>query len=208
MATRRLEKIALDPTTTADNREDQLIEIACRLFAQRGYDRTSLRDIADEAHLTKAALYYYFPQKEALYERIVLNSLRRLIDQVSAEVDRAETPVAKVRAFMLATADYLDQNRDAWIAGSNAFWTGEGKDRRMLAVDLRDEYEKLLRRCIAEAVRSGEFRDIDAAMADRFLLSTVHNIVRWHSPKGPLTIRQTVEQFLDFSLHGLVRRPT
>lgn len=203
MATRRSDKHSSRSTATSDNREDQLIKIACRLFAQRGYDRTSLRDIAEEAELTKAALYYYFPQKDALYERIVLTSLRNLIDLVSAAVNQATTPIEKVRAFMLATADYLDENRDAWIAGSDAFWTGTENDRRMLAVGLRDEYEQLLRRCIAEAVQCGEFRDIDPGMADRFLLSTVNNIVRWHSPKGPLTIHQTVEQFLDFSLNGL-----
>ena len=53
-----------------DNRPEQIIRIATRLFARRGYEGTSLRDIADEAKITKAALYYHFPNKEALYQRI------------------------------------------------------------------------------------------------------------------------------------------
>ena len=57
-----------------DTRENQLLAIARGLFARQGYERTALRDIADAAGITKAALYYYFPNKEALYERVVLES--------------------------------------------------------------------------------------------------------------------------------------
>mgnify|MGYP006302398759 FL=1 len=52
----------------ADGREAQLLGIARRLFARKGFDATSLRDIAEAAQITKAALYYYFPNKDALYE--------------------------------------------------------------------------------------------------------------------------------------------
>ncbi|MCB2041905.1 MAG: helix-turn-helix transcriptional regulator, partial [Rhodoferax sp.] len=50
-----------EPSPPQDNRETQLLLIARQLFASKGFDRTSLRDIADEAKITKAALYYYFP---------------------------------------------------------------------------------------------------------------------------------------------------
>lgn len=56
----------------ADGREAQLLMIARRLFAQKGFEATSLRDIAEAAQITKAALYYYFPNKDALYERVVI----------------------------------------------------------------------------------------------------------------------------------------
>jgi AcrR family transcriptional regulator len=51
------------------------VEIASRLFATHGYDGTSLRDIAEEAQITKAALYYHFPNKEALHQHIVIRNM-------------------------------------------------------------------------------------------------------------------------------------
>ncbi|MES2362040.1 MAG: TetR/AcrR family transcriptional regulator [Pseudomonadota bacterium] len=186
-----------------DNRQEQIIGIACRLFAKRGYEGTSLRDIAEEAKITKAALYYHFPNKEALYHRIVLDSLRALIDSVRAAVDAAPTPLEKVRQYMLVSADFMDADRDSWVAGSNAFWMGAESEPRTLAIALRNEYETLLRSCITDAINAGEFRPSNIALTGRFLLSTLNQISRWHKPKGSLSTREVVEQYLDMALHGL-----
>lgn len=186
-----------------DDRQGQLLEIACRLFARQGYKGTSLRDIAEEAQITKAALYYHFPNKEALYQQIVLESTKALVEAVREAVAQAQSPVDKVRAFMLTSADVFERTRDAWVAGSNAFWDEGGSGPRSVAVSQRDEYEKLLRSCIAEGVQRGDFRPVDPALAGRLLLSTINQLSRWHSPKGPLSPRQVIEQYLDVVLTGL-----
>lgn len=195
-------KVLPDPL---DNRESQLLAIARRLFAQRGFDRTSLRDIAEEAQITKAALYYYFPNKDALYERVVVEALQMLVDSISAEVARFHTPTERVHAFMEASADFMDAHRDQWMAGSNGFWQGPQNERRLMALQLRDTYEKLLRQCISDGIASGEFRVVDAAMAGRFMLSALTHLARWHKPGGRLTARQVMQQFVEMMLFGLVQ---
>src|SRR5829696_7542801 len=107
MAPRASAEPASPPQDPLDNREGQLLAIARRLFAHHGFDRTSLRDIAEEARITKAALYYYFPNKDALYERVVIEALESLVEAVSSEVARAGTPTERVRAFMRASAVFL-----------------------------------------------------------------------------------------------------
>lgn len=187
-----------------DTREQQLLAIARRLFAQHGFDRTSLRDIAEAANITKAALYYYFPNKDALYERIVLESVQLLHDHVATAVAWAQGPTARVRAFMEASAHVQDHGRDRWIAGSNAFWQAATGGQRMAALKLRDSYEGLLRQCIAEAIAAGEMRPVDPAMAGRFLLSALNQMPRWHKAEGPLSAVEVMQQFLDMLLNGLV----
>ena len=187
----------------SDARQEQLIEIAVRLFARKGYEGTSLRDIADEAKITKAALYYHFPNKEALYERIVLESMQALVDSVGDAMAAGESPAAKVLIFMLSSADFLDRSRNSWVAGSNAFWSGSDVDPRGAAVHLRDEYEHMLRDCIAEAIDKGQFRPVDAAMAGRMLLSMLNHISRWHSADGRLSTRQVIDQYIDMAFNGL-----
>lgn len=207
MATRRPKEgsgTAVDDVRPrVDNRQEQLLGIACRLFARRGYEGTSLRDIAEEAKITKAALYYHFPNKEALYHRIVLDSLRALIDRVGAAVNAAPTPLEKVRQYMLMSVQVMETDRDSWIAGSNAFWMGTNSEPRALAIALRNEYEQLLRTCIAQAIEAGEFRPGNVALIGRFLLSSLNQISRWHNPQGPLSSREVIEQYLDMALHGL-----
>jgi AcrR family transcriptional regulator len=193
--------IAPDPL---DTREQQLLSIARRLFAHQGYDRTALRDIAEAAGITKAALYYYFPNKDALFERVVLDSLQILVDDVAAAVARETTPTARIRAFMEASATCIDYGRDRWIAGSNAFWQGAKDGQRLAALQLRDGYERLLRKCIVEGMECGELRPADPAMVGRFLLSALNHMTRWHKPDGKLSAKQVMQQFLDMALYGLV----
>jgi len=190
-------------SSRSDARQEQLIEIAVRLFARKGYEGTSLRDIADEAKITKAALYYHFPNKEALYERIVLESMQSLVDSVRTAMAAGSTPIERVRIFMLASADFLDRSRNSWIAGSNAFWSGSEAAIRDATVHLRDEYEKLLRTGIRDAIAKGQFRQVEPAMAGRMLLSMLNHISRWHSPGGRLTTRQVIDMYLDMAFDGL-----
>ncbi len=190
----------------ADGREAQLLAIARRLFAQKGFDATSLRDIADVAQITKAALYYYFPNKDALYERVVIEGMDALLVEVKAAVARMHTPTEKVRAFLRSSADSMEQRRDQWVAGSNAFWQAGATGRRGLALHQRDEYEKLLRACIQSGIAAGELRPVDPAMAGRLLLSGLNQMSRWHRPNGPLRAREVIDQYLDIVLMGLINR--
>lgn len=196
----------IEPTSTGHSREDQLLDIARRLFANRGFHATSLRDIAEEAKITKAALYYHFPNKDELYERVVIQSLDALVQMVAADVARAKTPTDRVRAFMHSSAHFLDEHREHWLAGANAFREAGQTERRGVALHLRDTYEKLLRRCVSEGIEAGEFREVDAAMTTRFLLSGLNYVTRWHSPSGKLTVKEVMGQFVDMALLGLAVR--
>jgi AcrR family transcriptional regulator len=190
-------------TGRVEDRPAQLVEIASRLFARHGYDGTSLRDIAEEAKISKAALYYHFPNKEALYQQIVVGNMERLIERVDEAVRQAADATARVRAFMLTSADVYEESPHTWVAGSNTFWTGMSTDTRCAAVSRRDRYEQLLRACIADGVAGGEFRAVDPALAGRLLLSTLNQLNRWHSPKGRLSPRRVIEEYLEILLPGL-----
>jgi len=191
--------------TRGDDRQAQLLEIAGRLFAKHGFKGTSLRDIAEEAQITKAALYYHFPNKNSLYERIVLEGLRVLVDEVKDCYAVLGIVHHKLRAFMMTTAEIYVRDPDQWTAGSNAFWVDEDSVPRNAAIDLRDRYEKLLRACITLGVESGEFKNVDPALAGRVVLSVINGLSRWFRPGGRLTIAQVIDQYLDIILGGIAR---
>jgi AcrR family transcriptional regulator len=189
-----------------ETREAQILGIAARLFGTDGFERTSLRDIAEAAGITKAALYYYFPDKEALYDRVVVDGLQQLHAYVSAQMDAADSPKARLTAFVQATASYLERDRFSWLAGSNAFWAEHDRKRRVRAIDYRDRFERLLRDAIQALIASGEWRPVDPALATRFILGAINQIPRWHSPDGRLTVVQVAEHYLDFTLAGFEQR--
>lgn len=184
-------------------REDQLVGIATELFASKGYDGTSLRDIADAAGITKAALYYWFPEKEALFVRVVENRMGSLIRQVSLAIEQAADPIAKIRAFLQASAEQMDANRSAWVTSSINFWSNFDAAQREILLAQRDRFEQLLRQCVADAVAQGLLRPVDPALVTRLLLSGLNQLPRWHKPGGRLSATQVVEAYLDMLLTGL-----
>lgn len=198
------------PATTARKtapegglREEQLVTIAANLFAQKGYEGTSLRDIAEQAGITKAALYYWFPEKEALFQRVVAGRMAALVERVTEAVAAASGPVDKIRAFLLCSAEQIDKDRSGWISSSNTFWSNFDPDQRKAVVPERDRFERLLRQCVSDAVAQGALRNVDPALATRLLLSGVNYLPRWHKPTGRLTAVEVVEQYLDMVLTGL-----
>lgn len=204
-ASSKNKNLATSVTPRGDDRQTQLLQIACRFFARYGYKGTSLRDIAEEAKITKAALYYHFPNKNSLYERIVLEGLRVLVEEVSEATTRANTARDKLHAFMRTTAEIYVRDPDQWTAGSNAFWVDEDSVPRKAAIDLRDRYEKLLRACITQGVKAGEFKEVDPALTGRVVLSMINGLSRWFRPNGRLTIGEVVDQYLDIILSGIAR---
>jgi len=184
-------------------REEQLVGIATELFASKGYDGTSLRDIADAAGITKAALYYWFPEKEGLFVRVVENRMGSLIERVSLAIEQAADPIAKIRAFLQASAEQMDANRSAWVTSSINFWSNFDGAQRETLLAQRDRFEQLLRQCVADAMAQGLLRPVDPALATRLLLSGLNQLPRWHKLGGRLSAAQVVEAYLDMLLTGL-----
>jgi len=184
-------------------RREQIVTIAAALFGQKGYDGTSLRDIAEAAGITKAALYYYFPDKERLYENVAMTRISGLLDEVRDAVAKADDPVEKVREFLLASARRMDRDRLGWMATANIFWTLDQTKRSGAIIKVRDDYEHLLRELITDAIKQKRFRLVDPAMLGRLMLSGLNQLPRWHQPKGKLSASQVIDQYFGIILQGI-----
>lgn len=187
-------------------RDEQLVQIAAELFARKGYAGTSLRDISDAAGITKAALYYWFPEKEQLFERVVASRLAALVERVEQAAAQGSDPVDRIRRIMRVCAEQMDRDRAGWMASSDTFWSNFNQAQREAVVPLRDRFERTLRECVREAIETGQLRAVDAAIATRLMLSGLNMLPRWHKPGGRLSAAQVVEQYLDIVLAGLLPR--
>jgi TetR/AcrR family transcriptional regulator len=92
-----------------DDKRKALLDVAARLFAARGFDRTSIAEIARKAHVSKALLYHYYPSKDELLFDIIHRHLAELAGQLAAAEDLSASPeqhlLGLVRATLLAYRD-------------------------------------------------------------------------------------------------------
>lgn len=100
----------MNPPTTDDvDTRTRIIEVATRRFAERGYDATSLREIAEELGITKAAVYYHFPSKEDILAA-VLEPLSELVERtldVVGDVITSDDPLAAWQTSLEAWIELL-----------------------------------------------------------------------------------------------------
>ncbi len=191
------------PATETSERVRSLLAIGAQIFAEKGYDATSMRDISTAAGVSKALLYHHFVSKDAIYARIAFESTQHLNSFVEARIPADGTAAEKVRAFMVATASFFSQHRAAWIAASNAFWSERNQHRQDERLARRKAFESRLRALIREGIASGEFRDVDPADAGRLILSGVNWMHRWYDPAKTHTAEEIVERYADIVLNGI-----
>jgi AcrR family transcriptional regulator len=181
----------------------QILTESARLFATAGYNGTSMRDIATACGISKSLLYHHFADKDEIFARIALGSTRELCEFVTARVPEDIAPALRVRAFMMATAEYFHRYRWVWLASTSSFWNDPEARRQKERMMWRDRYEGLLRQLLQDAINAGEMRAMDVPTAGRLILSALNWMHRWYKPEKELAATQIADTYFDMIFGGL-----
>lgn len=127
-----------------DDRRAVLIEEAARLFGAKGYENTSMRDIAAAFGVLPGSLYHHFRSKEELYVAVYAEGIDRIIAAVQREAARHEDPWDRLEAACVAHLEMLLGKR-SYAAAVVASWPGSTGSLREELVKHRDRYEVLFR---------------------------------------------------------------
>lgn len=184
----------------------RIVAVASELFATRGFDGTSMRDVAEACEISKSLLYHHFANKEDLYRHIAFNATVSLYDHVEERIPADGPASEKVRAFMIATAEFFDKHRWAWIAATTAFWAGNDIVHRNSRMERRDSFERRLRALLEEGIDNGEFDAMDVPMTGRLILSSLNWMYKWYNPEKPKTPQEIASIYFDTILRGLAKR--
>lgn len=98
----------------AAERRRQLLEVATRVFAERGYHETSMNDIAEAAGVTKPVLYQHFDSKRLLYRDLLNEIGRRLQDEIGKSVAAATGPRDQIERGFATYFSFVARNGDAF----------------------------------------------------------------------------------------------
>jgi AcrR family transcriptional regulator len=99
----------------ADQRRQQLFEVARDRFAQQGFHATSMDEIAEAAGVTKPVLYQHFPSKRALYVELLEETGRQLLHSLAEASARAGSPRERVELGFRAYFEFAIGNRSAFL---------------------------------------------------------------------------------------------
>ncbi len=181
---------------------------AAALFRNKGFNGTSMADLAAEVGISKSSLYHHFPSKQALLSEIIELTVNRVTPLVR-EVADSDLPIAERlrRAIDLHTVEAI-HDRDAV-----ACFIEEGRylspDFMANHITNRDRYELIFREMFDEGIASGAFVDQDAGVAVKAILGMCNSVVRWYQPSGVYSPDEIAAEIADFVVRGAsTSRPT
>lgn len=179
------------------NARQRILDHAAQLFAEKGYETSSLSELAERLGLTKPAVYNYFASKQELYDAIILATLSGLVEAVTSAVGKETSPPARLRRFMTAHARYFEEHHHGFVTMLVGFGGMDSMEFRQEALALRHEHETLLREIVFGGVESGAFRAIDPVTASRAILSLLNWMARWFKPGGGKTAEAFALEYFD-----------
>ncbi|MBL0779349.1 MULTISPECIES: TetR/AcrR family transcriptional regulator [Streptomyces] len=181
----------------------RLLAAATRLFADQGYDRTSVQEIVEAAGVTKGALYHYFGSKEDLLQEVYARLLRLQQERLDMYAGSQEPVEERLRAaaadVVVTTIENLD---DASIFFRSMHQLSPEKNKQVRAE--RRRYHERFRALVEEGQQAGVFtRDIPADLVVDYHFGSVHHLSTWYRPDGPLTPQQVATHLADLLLRAL-----
>ena len=185
-------------------RRQELLDLAAELFAERGVQATTVRDIADAAGILSGSLYHHFHSKEAMVDEILRGFLDELFGSYREIIDAGLDARATLEALVTASFEAIDHSH-----AEVAIYQDEAKrlraTERFAYIDVRnEEFRDLWHQVLQAGVADGSFRpDTDVELVYRFLRDTVWVAVRWYRPGGKLTAESVAKQYLSIVLDGL-----
>ncbi len=200
--------MARTPKVVEDRRE-QILEAAVRVFAQKGFDKATNKDIAQEAGITAGLIYHYFKSKEELLRAALEeNSPERLLQSFPAQTAK----MAPEEVLRFVAQQLFDAAESAHFVRLVRIYLPEmihNPGIAPLGLPIIHDVVGYLETYLAKAMERGELRQADPRLTAQLFLGSIMDMVMIRQiAQDPLVLAYTREQIVDHlvrtTLHGLI----
>jgi TetR/AcrR family transcriptional regulator, cholesterol catabolism regulator len=208
----RVRKPDANEHSRPDSRRAEMCRAAAQIFRDRGFDATSVSDVARALGLTKAGLYHYFDSKEALLFEIMTFGLERVREEVVVPIRGIPDPEERLRQLIERHARIATRGHGAVAHLGDEIRALPPASRKQIEQKMR-LYVELIRDMLRDLEAAGRLRDIDVTVATFSVLGMILWLPRWFRHDGRLTQEEVARGIAELALGGLIeprgsRRPS
>jgi AcrR family transcriptional regulator len=194
--------------TVVDSRQE-ILRTAARLFQQRGYDATSMNDVAAALKLSKGGLYHHFQSKDEILFEIMNHAMEITQERVLAPVRAIANPTERLRALIRLHMEVVLSPRDREITVMLHENHPLPPALRKRINQRKKEYVHFVEGLIAEVqIENQRARGTPGTVSPRAaafaLLGMINWIYQWYKPEGNLQAHNLIPQFTDLVLGGIL----
>ena len=210
------------PASETVSRREILIATA-RILSSKGYEATTMRDIAAEVNMTAASLYHHFKGKEFLLLSSLELGYSVLLARLESVAQLEGTPSEKLAAMI--RSNVISITDDTRISSTMAFEfrsvvfalesrrrlndedSVDFRTRCLRLMAMRDRYDGMFREVLLAGITTGEFRPLDVPIVVRILLGSHNWMCLWYKPGGRLSAGEIADMLVDFWLGAVMAQP-
>jgi AcrR family transcriptional regulator len=182
-------------------RRGQLIRESARLFREKGYEATSVRDIAAATGLQSGSWVYHFKTKQDILAAVMEEGLQRALERIEAIGRNQLPPREQFRALLRAHLDTILAPGQDFIPVLLYEWRSLEAKSRPRVVALQRRYEAVWEKVIAQLRRSGDW--VQPTRVDRLLMFGALNwMAHWYRLDGPFDVAELADEAERFFLRS------
>ncbi len=182
-------------------RKAELYKNAAFLFNKNGYASTSMRQICRAIGIRESSLYHYIRSKEDLLYNICEWSMLQSLEAIKPIVRLNLRPDLRLQKMIETHLIGIAQNSDLHSTMLKELRALNANNQRKI-IKLRDRYESLFRKVIAECVKEKLFRDVNVKITTLALLGMMNWLVHWYAANGQMKNEEIARLFSDLFLRG------
>ncbi|MDA2806316.1 TetR/AcrR family transcriptional regulator [Nocardiopsis suaedae] len=191
-------------SAAASERRGNLVRLAADLFARKGFQATTVREIADEAGILSGSLYHHFDSKESIVDEVLSSYLEDLLGRYRAAVEADGGPREVLSRLIQEAYRSLEPHRAAITVVQNDWNYLQQFPRFGYLAEAEGEIQDIWVGVIGDGQREGVFRhDIDPKLTYRMIRDTIWVAVRWYRPEGTLGTAELAEHFMTVLFDGI-----
>ena len=188
----------------ADERRAHIMRAALVCFTGKGYNNTTMDDIAAESSLSKGTLYWYFKSKDDLFTAALMSVFLNVGQEAVAALEQYSTAADKLRAVVQAAVN-LSKVIEGFFSLFLEFWASSPRreEAGQLWVNLLTEYKDVVVEIIEQGVRNGEFKPVEAEQLVWAIMAAYDGLAAYIVLIPDMDLERVSQVFIETLLDGL-----
>lgn len=188
--------------TRKSNKRQLILDEAAKLFKQKGFAGTSMRDLAGEVGIEAASMYNHIKSKDEILELICFRVSSTYISQL-AEIEATDATYVEKIASLIRLHIRLMVEDGAAVSVGNHDWKYLREPALTEFKQARKQYEKGFAALIEQGIAAGEFQPVNVSVALFTILSAVRWVELWYRPGRELSAEELENNIVTMLLSGL-----
>jgi AcrR family transcriptional regulator len=182
----------------------KMLNIARKLFCEKGYIATSMRDIGRSYGCRPANIYNFFSDKEEILFEVLREEMEQIIDPIKhLEEDDDTSPVEHLRfiieSHLKVTLSYRRSVKLLFDLDLDSL----SPAKRKIIINFRDKYDRIIRKLIRRGIDTGCFPNVDVKLAGFTVASIITQTRIWFHLKKRVSVSELADFIFKFTLNGL-----